>query len=428
MLKKITIKNIGVNIASWLYYLIPISLLTGSFLPDLFLSLIAFIFLFLSIKFKYYHYFKNKFFVIFFSFYIYLIFNSLISEHQLHSLESTLFYFRFGLFALATWFLIEEKENFFQTFYFILLITIIIALIDGIYQQIYNIGLFGIYNEIPNRLALTFNDKLILGGYLARMLPILIAVMLISEKNIRNKYALIALLFIITDVIVYVSGERTALGLMAVLTILLILLMSKFQYLRLFTLIVSIALIIGISVYNPSSRERVVDLTFEQMGLENDINNDEYDFRYFTPIHDSLYRTSFKMFLDKPVFGHGPNTFRKLCSEDRYNVGRYGCSTHPHNFYLQLLAETGIIGIVPLLVVIIYLINTIFKQLFSIIKREKYKFCSDFQVCIIAALVLSLFPFLPTQNFFNNWINVIIYLPVGFYLYSLYSHKFSRDK
>ena len=33
-------------------------------------------------------------------------------------------------------------------------------------------------------------------------------------------------------------------------------------------------------------------------------------------------------------------------------------------------------------------------------------------------LFLSLFPFIPTSNFYNNWLNVIYYLPVCFIIYN----------
>ena len=34
----------------------------------------------------------------------------------------------------------------------------------------------------------------------------------------------------------------------------------------------------------------------------------------FTPVHDSHLRTAYKMFQDKPIFGHGPKMFRIKCS------------------------------------------------------------------------------------------------------------------
>ena len=53
------------------------------------------------------------------------------------------------------------------------------------------------------------------------------------------------------------------------------------------------------------------------------------------------------MFKDKPMFGHGPKMFRVLCNDKKYEaVERRSCRTHPHNFYIQMAGETGIIGLI----------------------------------------------------------------------------------
>jgi len=50
------------------------------------------------------------------------------------------------------------------------------------------------------------------------------------------------------------------------------------------------------------------------------------------------------MFKDKPILGHGPKLFRIVCKDYKYNKTEDVFSTHPHIFYLQLLAETGLLG------------------------------------------------------------------------------------
>ena len=39
-----------------------------------------------------------------------------------------------------------------------------------------------------------------------------------------------------------------------------------------------------------------------------------------------------------------------------------------------------------------------------------------------------LLAFFPTLNLFNNWINIIYYLPVGFYLHEFYKNDFRSIK
>ena len=44
---------------------------------------------------------------------------------------------------------------------------------------------------------------------------------------------------------------------------------------------------------------------------------------------------------------------------------------------------------------------------------------SDFMICIMAAIFINIWPIIPTGNFFNNWISIVYYLPLGFYFSNL---------
>ena len=146
---------------SILLCLIPLALLTGPFLPDLFLSIISICFLYLAITEKDWKYFKNLFFLIFSLFYLYLVLCSLLSENVSSSLRSSLFYFRFIIFSLAVWYIINNNKNILKIFTYSLLITFIFALLDGYLQFFYSTGIFNI--DSPNhRLTLLYDDKLIL--------------------------------------------------------------------------------------------------------------------------------------------------------------------------------------------------------------------------------------------------------------------------
>ena len=142
----------------------------------------------------------------------------------------------------------------------------------------------------------------------------------------------------------------------------------------------------------------------------------------FTPEHDSHIRTAYNMFKDRPILGHGPKMFRVKCKDDKYRVGLSPCSTHPHNFYVQLLAETGIVGFLFLSISFIYVIYASLKQFKCIILNKK-RFLSDYQVCLLAGILITVWPFTPNGNFFNNWLMIVYSLPVGFYLQSIYSKK-----
>jgi O-antigen ligase len=117
--------------------------------------------------------------------------------------------------------------------------------------------------------------------------------------------------------------------------------------------------------------------------------------------------------------------FRIICEDEKYATGVQPCSTHPHNFYVQLLAETGIVGCLFLLISLFYIVYIALRQIKSKIFRQKRPL-KDYQVCLLAGMLISVWPFSPNGNFFNNWLMIVYSLPVGFYLQSIYSKKTAK--
>ena len=152
----------------------------------------------------------------------------------------------------------------------------------------------------------------------------------------------------------------------------------------------------------------------------------------FSPEHDLLFESSFNIFLDHKYFGVGPKLFRSLCSDKKYARDIFGyrdtitswdetnsCNTHPHNMYLQLLAETGIIGTLPVIIFFLYLSFLLFRQFLSILFKKKYIF-DDFVICLTASIFVQLWPIMPHLSVFNNRVNVFIFLTIGLLMTSQY--------
>ena len=134
----------------------------------------------------------------------------------------------------------------------------------------------------------------------------------------------------------------------------------------------------------------------------------------FTSGHESLYKTAFNMFLDRPIIGHGPKMFRVHCSDPNYAAGVAPCMTHPHNFYVQLLAETGILGFSFVFSLFIYLTFLSIKYLYyNYIKKKKIY--TNYQICLLACLLITIWPIIPNGNFFNNHLMILYALPLGFF-------------
>ncbi len=400
-----------------LYFLIlgiPLTLLSGPFLPDLSVSIVAIVFLFKLRTQNLKKYFNNKFFYFFFTFYLFLVFSSLLSDNIIFSLKSSLFYFRFIIFSLAVWYIIDHSKNFLNIFTWFLALVFTIAIINGYYQFYHGANFFGFSTYHPDRLTLTFDNKLILGGYLSRIFPLLLALVIFTSKRKNHQILAVSLMYILIDTIIFLSGERTALYLMIVSTLFIILFVSYFKVIRIITFFLSIIVIISISVFFPNIKERNIDKTLEQFGT----NSESERIIFFSKQHESQVITAFNMFKDSPIIGVGPNNYRNLCDKSDYFHNKYSCSTHPHNTYAQLLAETGIIGFLFLISSIIFLLKE-----FIYIKFYKYQksLHDDYKLCLLLAILLTLWPFIPSLNFFNNWINIIYFLPLGFFLHIYHS-------
>ena len=80
------------------------------------------------------------------------------------------------------------------------------------------------------------------------------------------------------------------------------------------------------------------------------------------------------------------------------------------------------IGFSFLFIGLFFVLYASFKQFKSIIFKEK-RYLNDYQVCLLAGILISVWPFSPNGNFFNNWLAITYSLPIGFYLHSIYEKK-----
>jgi O-antigen ligase len=391
---------------SYLFFLIPISLVSGPFFSDAIISIISIFFLYVLFKEKKISYLRDKKVVVFFIFCIFLILRALLSVNVVESIVPSLFYFRFGLFVLATVYLIKKIPNFEKNFTKFLLYTIIFVSFDAYVQIIFGYNLFGMKIAIADRISGLFGDEYVLGSYLVRLFPLLLA-LIIDKINFNFMNILIFIISIsLFNLLIFYTGERAAFVLNVILMILLTAIVKKIRKILIVTFLSSLVLI-GISVkFNKNLYDRMVQQTYSEVFKEKKI-------RLFTEGHQNHIKSAFKMFNDNKLFGHGVKNYRVICKDPKYFEKITSCSTHPHNSYAQLLAETGLFGFSLILFIFLYISKDLVIQFLSSFRNKEI----DNKKTIISILIfINLFPFSPSGSFFNNWLSIIYFLPIGFYL------------
>jgi O-antigen ligase len=302
--------------------------------------------------------------------------------------------------------LIEQDNRILNYFYYTLGVCFLVLIIDGYIQFFTGSNIIGLH-KAGDRISSFFGNELIIGSYLSRLFPLFFALFLIRHKN-KFKINLMSLFFILFGGLVFISGERASFFLYFLSFIFIVLLTKKNFKFKILLVLGTLILLIIILSFSSKTKERMI--TDPVSNVKTSI---------FTPAHDSLIRTAYNMFLDKPLVGHGPKMFRVICKDEKYATGSSPCMTHPHNFYVQLLAETGIIGFSFLFIALAYVLYCAYRQFKSIVLRQK-RYLTNYQVCLLAGILITVWPLTTNGNFFHNWLMIVYSLPVGFYLHSIY--------
>ena len=402
------------KLPSILIILLPVFLITGPFLSDLSVSIIAIVFIINSIQNNLSKYYNNFFVKFFFIFCLLLIVSSIFSNNALLSLKNSFFYFRFGIFSLCFWYLLERNNSLLKYLFISILICFLSLIIDGYFQFTFGKNLFGIEMYREYRVSSFFGSELILGSYLSRLFPIFFGLFVYLDKKKNKKFLiLMSAIFILTEGLIFISGERLALFFMNLSAIYIILLIDEYKVYRFWVYVSSLILILLLFNLFPNTKERIIDQTINDITKTENLNQKMY---IFSKPHNDMYIAAYRMFNANKLLGVGPRQFRNECHN--HAISQYSCETHPHNTYLELLSEAGILSFLIIASTFIYICYLSLKHL--VFKHFKKKILlNDFQVCLISAVLISLWPFSPSGSFFNNWMSIVYFFPVGIILWQI---------
>lgn len=426
---------------SFLIIIMPISLITGPAIPDLTVTLsIFFLFFYLLYHRNIYKLFKFSWFKVSLCFWGYLLVSSFFAYDLYKSLGESFIFLRFLLIPFLIYFLLFNSERYRNLFFIIIILSIIFVIIDCLFQFFnyssekgFQKDLFGYEPEFApfNRLTGPFKD-LVPGSYVSKFAFIGLIFFHIYIKKINLRQIIAILYLAMCGYITFISGERMAFATFGLGLIIYILFNKKFKKHILGLSMILMFLLIGLTLkFHISFNDYTIKESSPiELGLivEKKYNCDigtskicikEVKFQpsfisviknFNVSAYGEIYSLALNMYEDNKIFGIGLNNFKTLCEKEKiYNskLKNIGCVTHPHNYYIQWLIETGPMGLILFLIYLISILS-------YILKNNK-----DYELKLISVIVFIIlfWPVMSTGSLTKNWLGVSTFYILGLVIF-----------
>ena len=137
--------------------------------------------------------------------------------------------------------------------------------------------------------------------------------------------------------------------------------------------------------------------------------------------YNRIFRTAIRMWKEQPLFGFGLKSFRIKCwhmlakdNAERRITNKpqtIVCANHAHNYYLELLSETGIIGTSFMVIFFIILLKDSFNYLKKYNQQKNPEM--NLLIPVIILFFLEIWPIKSTGSFFTTWGATFFWLNVA---------------
>ena len=338
---------------------------------------------------------------------IFGLISAITSPDPLFTFQQGFVWFRFPLYAAAAQVWIAKDRDIRIMMLLSMLLGMLIMCCILIAETIL---------EPKNRLTWPYND-LVPGGYIAKVsLPlfcVLIAIA-VSKKSKAGLFSgIIALLSISASIL---TGERTNFLIRAVRGILAGLVWKTKYFMFLFLVLIELLAILIVLFVRPDLNNRFVTSFLNHIPILNTTNQNP---------HWGAWRGGIQQGFLTPFKGIGPSGTRKTCKDldtnlPRWLPGKNYCGNHPHNFYVQLFAETGIIGLLIGCVMFGSIIITCFKA-----RIENFN-CPMAATAFIVPLAL-FFPLQQFGSFYGQWGNLFTWFAIALSISQYQGWRISKN-
>ena len=406
-----------------LFSLIPLSYIIGNFAINLNIFLLIVFSLIVHNK----KIFKTKLLLIdkiILCFFVFALFSAIIntielssSDHDYSILIKSILFFRYLLLYFILRFLVENNIINFKWFFISSLICTLFVSLDIFYQFTFSKDIFGLEPLHPSKLSGPFGNELIAGGYIHKFS--LFSIFVLPFFKFKKTYLSIVLsiIFLIYMTAIILSGNRMPLVLFLLSIFLILLFENKTRkYIPLSLIAVSSVLFViykNNSIVKDSFDSFIVNSSsmINIFVVENITKSSKIPEKRI-PVYYQEMKTFYGTWMMNKYIGGGIKSFRHNCPKRKIlsHNERTTCNTHPHNYYLEILTDIGLIGmIISCLIFILTIYNSLIKNYFL----KTRKSINIISVPFIFIFISEIFPIRTSGSFFTTSTATFIFIMIA---------------
>jgi len=328
---------------------------------------------------------------------------------------------RFLFFFLILKYLIKYKFVDVRILFFTSLICTSFLSLDIIYQNLNGYDLLG-FRPFDGRFNGTFEHEAIAGSYMQKLF--LISLLFIFLSNLNNKFIFLTIFINLIGIGIMLSLDRMPFLIYLFTLIILIILLKKCRFILISNLFIILIIFILLfknydlikiryeSLNNEINFSKVIFFLKKENSENTKINTNEE--RIFSGDYIKIYKSAFYLWLERPIIGSGVKSFAISCNKLLIERKNLTCSTHPHNIYLEILVNQGLLGLSIFILIIILLISNFIKKIYI----HSYKKEKIINIILFTILIVEMWPLRSYGSIFQT-VNGTIF----WFLISLLSSK-----
>ena len=361
---------------------------------DLWLTLISVIFLLRCIKQKDWDWTSQIWFKSALALWFIGLFSAITSPDPFFSFQQGFTWIRFPIYAAAAQVWLAKDKDIRIVMLLSLLIGMLIMCCILVAETVI---------EPKTRLMWPYGDK-VPGGYISKVsLPLFCVLIAIAVSKKSKAGTISGLIGFFSIIVSALTGERNNFLIRACGGVLSSLVWKPKVIMFSLLVLIEIMAVLFVLVNRPDLGKRFGKEFLDHIPLVNTSEENPYW---------GAWRGGIQQGLLAPLKGVGPSGTRNTCENLEPNLpewlpGKNYCGNHPHNFYIQLFAETGIMGLILGCIMFVSIITTCYRA-----RLENFN-CPMAATAFVVPFGL-FFPIQQFGSFYGQWGNLFTWFAIAF--------------